>query len=271
MITIKIDDTLFSHCKYSTPFQESKYIIWDRSTINGNEDIVVYTDQSLKVINNNVKNKVAWLLESPAVSVQQNDWIKTYYKFFDTIFTSNKDLLDIDDKFKFVPVGGCWIKPDEQCIYSKSKMVSIIASDKNYTDGHQLRTSAARKIKNVDIYGRGFNPIEYKLDGLKDYRFSIVVENTKKDFYYTEKLIDCFMTGTIPIYWGCPSINNFFDDKGMLIFDTLEELQRIVNGVSDELYNLKLEYVRKNFELAKEYLISEDYMYEKYLKYCDNL
>ena len=265
MVSIKIDDILFSHCKYSTPFQESKYMVWDRSPINGDEEIVVYTDQALKVVNNNVKNKVAWLLESPAVSVQQNDWIKTYYKFFDTIFTSNKDLLDIDDKFKYVPVGGCWIKPEDQWVYPKNKMVSIIASDKSYTDGHQLRTLSVKNLKNVDVYGRGSNPIDYKLDGLKDYRFSIAIENTRKDFYFTEKLIDCFMTGTIPIYWGCESIENFFDERGMLVFDTLEELQRIVDGLSDELYNLKLEYARKNFELAKDYLIAEDFMWERYL------
>ena len=52
----------------------------------------------------------------------------------------------------------------------------------------------------MTVFGRGYDPIEFKIDGLKDYRFSVVIENCKRDYWFTEKLIDCFVTGTIPIY-----------------------------------------------------------------------
>jgi len=263
---IKIDDNLFSHALYSTDIQMSKYINWDRSIIIGNEEIAVYTDQSLSRVNGGVKNKIAWLLESPSITSYAHEWIKNNHHLFDIIFTNNKELLDIGNKFKFVPTCGCWIKPQDQLIYQKSKMLSMITSSKNFTKGHNLRHDVINNIKNIDLYGRGINPIDYKLQGLKDYMFSIVIENTKKDYYFTEKLIDCFATGTIPIYWGCPSIGEYFDDRGMLIFDNFEDLNKIVCGISEELYNLKLEYVRKNFNLSKEYLIAEDYMYDTYLK-----
>lgn len=269
MVPIKIDDILFAHGDYSTAIQQSKYIKWNRNLIVGNEDIAIYTDGSLPRVNNRVKTKIAWLLESPAVSAYQHEWIKTNYKAFDIIFTNNRDLLEMDSKFKFLPTGGCWIRPEEQYIYPKTKLISIIASNKNWTDGHALRNNIVNEIRNgqikCDLYGRGFNDLPEKLDGLKDYMFSIVVENTKKDYYFTEKLIDCFATGTIPIYWGCPSIGNYFDERGMLVFNNVNELKNIVNGISPELYNLKLEYARKNFETAKDYMIAEDYMYEKYL------
>lgn len=268
MVSIKIDDNLFAHATYSTDFQESKYIKWNRSPISGKENIAVYTDNSLSRVNPNVNKKICWLLESPSVSLYSHEWIAKNHNKFDIIFTNNKTLLDINDKFKFVPTGGCWIKSEDQYVYPKSKLVSIIASNKNWTDGHILRQKIVDEIKRnkikVDLYGRGFNEIKYKLDGLKDYMFSIVVENTKKDYYFTEKIIDCFVTGTIPIYWGCPSIGNYFDEKGVLVFNNIDELNKIVNGLSPELYNLKLEYARINFEKAKEYMIAEDYMYEKY-------
>jgi len=266
MISIKIDDVLFAHAKYSTDFQLSKYINWDRSLIIGNEDISIYTDYSLSRVNRNVKNKIAWLLESPIITHQAHTWIKNNYNLFDVVFTNNKEHLDIGDKFKFVPTCGCWIKIEDQYVYLKSKMVSMISSNKNSTNGHNLRHTVKDNIKNIDIYGRGTNPIDYKLEGLKDYMFSIVIENTKKDYYFTEKLIDCFMTGTIPIYWGCPSIGNYFDDRGILTFDNIEDLKKIMNEINEDSYNLKLEYIRKNFEIAKNYLMAEDYMYEKYLK-----
>lgn len=266
MISIKIDDTLFAHAKYSTDFQESKFIKWDRSFIYGNENIAVYSDNSMVRVNNNVKNKIAWLLESPAVSSSQHEWIKTNHNKFDIVFTNNKDLLDTGGNFKFLPTGGCWIKPEDQKIWNKEKIVSIIASNKNFTDGHKMRRTIVKDFSGIDIFGRGFNTINYKLSGLKDYMFSVVVENTKKDYYFTEKIIDCFVTGTIPIYWGCPSIGDFFDDRGIISFNTLEELKNIISDLSKELYESKIEYARKNFEICYDYIIAEDYMWLKYLK-----
>ena len=70
------------------------------------------------------------------------------------------------------------------------------------------------------------------------------------------------MTGTIPIYWGCPSIGNFFDIDGVITFDSLEELEDVLNKITPELYNSKIESIKSNFELAKKYILSEDWIYE---------
>jgi hypothetical protein len=71
------------------------------------------------------------------------------------------------------------------------------------------------------------------------------------------------MTGTIPIYWGCPSIGDFFDTNGMLIFDTLDELQSTMNNLNKELYDSKLESIKHNFEEAKKYLVADNIIYNK--------
>jgi predicted nucleic acid-binding Zn ribbon protein len=63
------------------------------------------------------------------------------------------------------------------------------------------------------IYGRDYKFIPNKLDGLKDYMFSIVVENSIYPKYYTEKITDCFATGTVPIYYGDKSIGEDFNSK----------------------------------------------------------
>ena len=82
--------------------------------------------------------------------------------------------------------------------------------------------------------------------------FSIVIENCKSDYYFTEKLIDCFLTGTVPIFWGCPSIKNFFNVKGMIIFDTLEECINIINSINVNKYNEMKPYIEENFKIANE-------------------
>lgn len=262
MINIKINDNLFGHSPSSSWYNKPKNIIWDRTPYS-NKDIVVFTDNNLKNVTDKIKYKIAWLLESPVVTSTAYDWIINNYEKFDLILTFDKELLKINKKFIFNPIGGCWIESKNQRNYKKTKNISIISSEKNITTGHKLRHNVIKEFEYIiDVYGRGYNPIDYKLDGLKDYRFSIVIENTKKDYYFTEKLIDTFRTGTIPIYYGCPSINEFFDERGIITFDSIKELKDIIYNLNDNKYNEMLEYVKINFKEAKNYLISEDNIYK---------
>ena len=252
---------MFAHAKYSTDYQDSKYIEWDRK-VNTNDNTIFYTDYSLSQVRNDNKNNIAWLLESPEITSQAYKWIESNNKLFTSVLTHNKELLDKGENYMFCPTGGCWIKPEDQKIYEKKKLVSIIASAKRMTQGHMLRHQSIQMFKGkIDVYGRGYNPIEYKLDGLKDYAFSLTIENTQKDYYFTEKLIDCFMTGTVPIYWGCPSIGKFFNTDGMIIYDNFTDFL----DISFEKYENMKNAIEENFERAKEYLIAEDYIYKNYL------
>lgn len=267
---VKIFDRLFAHAKYSTDNQNSKYIDWVRGDVIDSDDIIFYTDSSLSLSSSHITNgkKYGWLIESPLVTRPNHDWIKSNYQLFETVFTNNKELLDISDKFKFAPTGGCWILPESQQIHNKTKNVSIILSSKNYLPGHKLRHDVVKNFPFIDIYGRQYNFIENKLDGLKDYRFSFAIENAKIDYYFTEKLIDCFITGTVPIYWGCPSIGDFFNEKGLIIFDDIDDnfnkkmLWLRTNG--EEVYNEMKPYIEENFNKAKDYIMSEDYIWENY-------
>ena len=166
-----------------------------------------------------------------------------------------------------MPFGCCWIKPEDQKIYNKTKNISIISSNKKQTIGHNLRHEVIGKLKEkMDVYGRGYNPIDYKLTGLENYRYSIVIENCKRDYWFTEKLIDCLVTGTIPIYWGCPSINDFFDTKGFIIINNINDLENIINELSEEMYNSKLEYIKHNFIESQKYLLPDNLIYKKLKK-----
>ena len=265
---IKIFDNLFTHAKYSTDFQPSNYIEWDRNIQP--DKLCFYTDNSLHLILQYKKlfNKnYAWLLESPEITKSSYDWIKYNNYLFDKVFTHNKKLLDRGENFIFNPTGGCWIKKEDQKIYDKTKLISIISSAKRQTIGHRLRHEIISKYKNIDVFGRGYKPIDYKLEGLKDYMFQIVIENCKEDYYFTEKLIDCFRTGTVPIYWGCPSIGDFFNIKGIILIDNIEDLLNL--ELNENIYNDMLPYIKENFEKSEEFIISEDYMWEKLIKNND--
>ena len=260
---IKILDGSFSHSelKYCSDFQTSDLFEWDRNII-GNEEVLVVTDNFLTSNLPPSKNKIAWLIEPICVAPQHYEYVKNNLMKFDYILTHEKTLLDLGYNIKLIPFGCCWIPKEEQGVYDKSKNISIISSNKTFTDGHKLRHEVIQKFGNkMDVFGRGYTPVEFKIEGLKDYRFSVVIENCKRDYWFTEKLIDCFATGTIPIYWGCPSIGDFFNTDGMLLFDNMEELEFILENCDESLYESKLESIRENFEKCKNFLLPDEHVY----------
>ena len=94
--------------------------------------------------------------------------------------------------------------------------------------------------------------------------FSIVIENFIDDLYFTEKILNCFATGTIPIYLGARNINSIFDKNGILQFSSLEEFNNIIDKLSENEYHSRIEAVKYNFNKCLEFKSIEDYIYEKY-------
>ncbi|MFZ9740372.1 MAG: hypothetical protein ACO3CQ_00580 [Candidatus Nanopelagicaceae bacterium] len=253
-----IHDTLFAHAKTSSWYNESKNFDWIREY---DKDFLVFTDASV-TLSDQFKNKkkYAWLLESPEIMPEEYLYVKNNYDKFDIIFTFDKELLSISEKFKLIPFGGCWIYEEDRKIHDKSKLVSLILSSKRITTGHKLRHQIKQRFSGIDYFG-DTSYIPNKILGLKDYYFSVSIENCKKDYLFSEKLVDCFITGTIPIYWGCPSIDKFFDTDGMIIFDKAEDIPSIIESITPELYYDKMKSIKTNFELAKQYLIPDDLIY----------
>ncbi|MBK9590965.1 MAG: hypothetical protein IPO32_05465 [Crocinitomicaceae bacterium] len=61
-----------------------------------------------------------------------------------------------------------------------------------------------------DLFGRGFNPIEGKLEGLAEFKYSIAIENYSGPDYWTEKIQDAYLSWCMPIYYGCPNLEKYF-------------------------------------------------------------
>lgn len=96
--------------------------------------------------------------------------------------------------------------------------------------------------------------------------FNIAVENTKQNYYFTEKLLGCFMSLTVPIYIGCPNVLDYFDARGILIVNSLDELISVVNSLTPETYEKMLPYVKENKKRALKLLHLEDQIIEEFSK-----
>jgi hypothetical protein len=263
MDKLYINDTHFAHSFSSTDTKPEEFE-WVRNEIG---DYIVLTDNSLHMVNNYHGIKVfGWLIESPLITPSAYKFAKENYEKFEKIFTFDKELLKLSDKFELVPIGGCWIQ--DRNIHKKNKLISIIASNKKMTLGQRLRHGIIANYK-MDVFGRGYFPIENKIEGLKNHMFSVTIENCQKDFYFTEKLIDCFMSGTVPIYWGCDSIGDFFNTDGMLLFNNMNEFDIIYDDISKDMYYSMLPAIKENFELAKNFVMADNIIYGKLKEIID--
>ena len=107
-------------------------------------------------------------------------------------------------------------------IPKKEHDLSWITSNKDAFPGHRSRLRFLEKIQETidfELYGRGFRYIEDKWDGLAPYRYSLAVENFSNSYYWSEKLADCFLAWTMPIYFGCTQISKYFPRESMVCID----------------------------------------------------
>ena len=192
----------------------SVYTRWIR---NGTGLVNLYVNgEALKILEDDSdKPKFIWLLESREIIPEQYKFIEDNYDFVagrvDGIFTADQRLTaeaGPDGKFLYCLSNAApWVM--DRAVYKKSKLVSMVASNKGYTVGHQRRLKVVeeyyKKQGGDDLFGWGLPqelPLKEKSKALRDYMFSFAVENANYPTYFTEKLTDCFACGTIPVYYG---------------------------------------------------------------------
>jgi len=182
---------------------------------------------------------------------------------FDFVLTYDKEFLDRGENFLYYPHGRCWINNYQND--KKSKMCSIFASDKRTTVGHVLRHDVIARFKDeMDVFGRAYKSVEFKEEGMSEYYFSVTIENSVQEYYWTEKIVDCFATKTVPIFWGSRSVSEHFNEDGIIFFDTIDDLEDILTNMSDKQYDKMLPAINENFAKVEEYRIPEDWMYQRY-------
>lgn len=115
------------------------------------------------------------------------------------------------------------------------------------------------KYKKVNSMGGYANNVGYKVtypywskeyfNVLRNHKFMICSENTKMETYSTEKIVNPYLSGTIPIYWGSNNVKNIFNPDSMLFLEDESEesfnklIQQIIElDNNDEKY---LEFINR--------------------------
>lgn len=199
------------------------------------------------------------ILLSQEPPVERNIWHKKSFRHFDRVFSfwDDPDVIHtqtalpwhIDrsyDELAALPTG----------IDRKKDKVSWCTSNQLSFPGHRQRMMFKDFLTDngfeFDLYGRGFNPVKDKFDAIYPYKYSIAIENCSCDDYWTEKIADCFLSWTIPIYHGAKNITKYFPEKSMILIDPdkpREALDIIRKAVSDDIYAERIPYLQEAREL----------------------
>ena len=249
----------------STSGYEPLYVKWVKGLHTA--PISMYIDYQIKTIPTPNTKNYGWLSESKTINTGLYEWcaenIEFLKKHYILVFTHDISLVNLSDIFALQVSGKSFIDEKDGGVYPKNKLVSMIASNKRMCPDHIYRQEMINRFKDkCDHFGRGYREIQNKIDGLKDYCFSIAMENGTYPNMVSEKITDCFMTGTIPIFYGIKNIGDFFNTDGIILLDDNFKIE----DLSFELYNSKIKAVEENYKTSKDMLVSEDYLYLKYIK-----
>lgn len=95
--------------------------------------------------------------------------------------------------------------------------------------------------------------IHFKRQVISGFRFAICFENCAFPGYITEKILDCFLAGCIPIYWGAPDITDFVPAETFIDFRRFGSFEALDKYLNDLTEVEALQYL----EAARDFLSSE--------------
>jgi hypothetical protein len=235
--------------------------IFERFLLNDSilkdKPITIYHDYTPTLEELNINPYNILLLSEPNELFGLHDWAIKNHNAFSCILTWGQNVLDNCPNSMLFPFGMSflWETPEfyENINQSDKKFKSFfVCGEKQMIEGHRFR----HKVYNIGNYITTPHnwiyscQVEEKNNNFIDSMFHVAIENTKNLNYFTEKIIDCFLTKTIPIYRGCPNIEGFFDGNGIITFDTEEELINILNNLTEKDYWKRKQAIETNYNSA---------------------
>jgi len=220
------------------------------------------------------------VLQEPNEYFGYHEWAIHNSHLFSAILTWDDKVLNNCDNASLLLFGHTWFKPD-QYITDKEKTFEITHLRGNLlkTYGQSLRHELLDRENEINIpknfyatYGDRYNIEDARLGKEKLFgnsMFGIAIENTQHNGYFTEKILDCFLQKTIPVYWGCSDIENVFNPEGIIIFTSVDDAIRKINLLDEKYYYERLEVINENYNKSFHFVDYEQNIYNNIKKYLN--
>ena len=228
---------LFAWLKRYAKHSDDQFVYWDEFAFSVEhlpecDALLIFNNPSKKIETVCYPENVIAFMMEPGVSAE-NPWmfkgLQQYASVYSPVNKSPNTILS--HGFLGWHVLPDWPELSALTVPAKEKKISCIASKLQQFKGHRLRLDFIKILKNeipaIDFFGKGSNYIPDKMDGLLPYRYSIAIENTAAPYYFTEKITDCFLAYTVPVYYGCKNIGKFFPEKSFIQIDIEEPAKAI--------------------------------------------
>jgi hypothetical protein len=202
--------------------------------------------------------------------VPEYRWHKLGFPHFYRVYTQNTEFKG--SKFIYSQPALPWhIDRDYdflKCVepLEKTGMLSWVTSSGQARKGQRHRMTFLTELQKrveFDLWGRGFTPLADKWDGLAPYRYTLAIENHHGRYYWSEKLADCFLSWSMPIYYGCTHISDYFPPESMVQID-IRRPQEAIEIVHETIQS---DFWRRNRDAiahARE-LILDQYQFFPYM------
>ncbi len=267
---------------------------WDENKATG-EDIYVSNEHKIfirkaywKFKNKNYpivkldkfKKRILFQFEAPVIMAEVYLNIKSLFKTYDKVFFSCK-MDNPKSRYFHLPQTFNKIFPN---YWKNSDRAFLTMINSNIKPRYWKRKPLNERVKaveffsktnDIDLYGSGWDkrplfpywfykkaiqkarrgPVKSKYLTLSKYNFSISFENGIFPGYFSEKIFDCFLVGTVPIYLGAPDIEKYVPKEcfiDMRDFKNYDELKLF-------LKSLKKSEIQSYKENARKFLESEQY------------
>jgi hypothetical protein len=221
-------------------------------------------------LNNNNKDSIEiccppdniWMFVQEPYQKGLTDWVTERHNYFSKVFTH----LPVDQSTKYIRSQTClpWHigKTYDQLSKTdtspkKDKSLSSIVGGAVFLPGHKLRQNFIKKVLDSDLplelFGKNIRPLEDKAQGLDQYFFSFAVENNSNPDMWTEKLADCYLSWTMPVYYGCTNLDKYFPPKSFIQIDINSPeatIQGLKTKLTQEFWESALDSIREARELV---------------------
>jgi len=226
-------------------------------------DALVVIDYAKRdiTVNCNPQNVWLWNMEPPD---EEWEWLRKGYKHYSKIVTIDQRLQHpkIIKHQLAIPwqINRTYDQLANNSFFGdKHKELSFITSSYAARKGHRNRLKFLDQITgkiDFDLWGRGFKNMDDKTDGLRPYKYSIVVENSRYQDYFSEKIADAFLCGCIPFYYGCTNIGEYFPKNSFISID-INKPREAIAVIKEAIENNEWEKRKTVIEQVRRTLLNE--------------
>lgn len=239
------------------------------------------------------KENVIGLAQEPSINLIFNDNsikyfeenVKKYFIGSVNLIENNKGIFIEKMSYQLPHISYKTVNNFIENYPEKNKLINFVYSWKNsnnperlYRYRHQLGDTILKNDIPVDIYGSSTDSlkktypekenIKYGFDWrdvhkvYENYKFCIVIENSREPEYISEKIFISLLCGCVPLYLGSTNIDEYFKDYVLHLSGNIKDDLKLINSIINDPDKY---YKKINIEEIKEKIHLKNIIHQEFL------